>query len=286
MLQTVPPNYHFPLKVNKKETLLGQKIKDCLNKIETSILSGNTDDAIFYCFDIILTGNYEPVIQKLCEIYITYINVNNFAFFEILFDEYYKIITDKKDLKMDMIKLINNQQFRNHICYMVTMLSNTPKSSVSFDPNYLKNNSKNLIVLEPITKLMAIHDILAKDTISHEKETTLYNYIVSLSTQHDDKFYKSCSIKTFTIDYLEIVWDIILRNSKSSKLKDIRKFILIGFNLYTKCFKDVRILLFVITLLIHGINQTKITTNVKNLIKYQLTINEFIITKFKTRSNQ
>jgi hypothetical protein len=65
MLQTVPPNYHFPIKINKKETIIGQKIKDGTKKIEMAILSGETENAIFYCFDLILAGNYEIVIQKL-----------------------------------------------------------------------------------------------------------------------------------------------------------------------------------------------------------------------------
>jgi hypothetical protein len=281
MLQTTPHNFHFPIKINKKETLVGQKIKDGLKRIEGAILAGDIDNSLFYCFDFILTGNYETVIQKLCSLYISHININNLAFFEILFDEYYKIIIAKKDLKTDYIKLINNQEFRNHMTFLITMLCSTSKSKVSFDDNYLRNTSKNLLQLDPIYKLKKINSILSSNTISQEDETNLYNYTVSLANQHDDNFYKSCSIKTISIDYLINVWDIILRNSTSSRLKEIRKYILIGFNLYTKCFKDVSILLFIMFLVIHDVNKDKIETDMKQLIKYQLTINDFLNSKFR-----
>jgi hypothetical protein len=160
------------------------------------------------------------------------------------------------------------------------MLTTSTKSKISFDSNYLKNNTKQLVHIDPIIKLNKIYEILLKDKITSDDESTLYNFVVSLDNQHDDNFYKSCSIKSFTIDYLSNVWDIILRTSKNPRLKDIRKYILIGFNLYTKCFKDVRILLFVLFLTIHDVNNIKVEVDVKNIIKYQLIVNEYLKNKF------
>lgn len=280
MLQTVPPIYHYPYKLNKKETYTGLKIKDQLKKLEECILNKEIELSITIAFDIILTGNYEIFYQKICEIYITYYNISNINFLEILFNEYYSLIEIKKEIKNELIKLINNQKFRNHIVYLITLLATSKISQITFNTGYLESSTKQYLSLEPFIKYEKINTILRNDNITAENEKLLYSLIYSLEKQHEDLFYKSCSIKNINFDYLLFLWDIILRNSIKLS-QDIRKYILICFNLYTKCFNDVRILLFTVFIIINRNFKNNYTIDIQNIIKFQVIINDLLKKKIK-----
>lgn len=283
MIQNVPGQYQLPIKANKQLTYTNTKLKDQLQKLEYAFVNDDITNFLVSAFDIFLSGNIESIFETLIHIYVNYVNFQNIKIFELLFEEYCYYFYQKKLLKKNINLLINNQDYRNQFTNLITVIFfNNKKNNLIPNLTSLENDAKKLIGIEPSEKINKINEIILNKNLDSNINLVI-QMVISLHHQHDDNFYKSCSLQNHKFNYLLMVWDILLRQKND---KEIKKILLISFNLYQKGLADYRVLIFYFIFLTKY-NQIDLSGRIihekkilAKTIEYQLKNNLFIQHKF------
>jgi hypothetical protein len=236
MLVNVMDNYIY----NKNTKI---NTKNIINKLETAIFEDNYSISIYYGLMLCLNGHIDAFYNKILSIYLTKININNFFILEIIFNDIQWLNYMKKIYKKDIIELRNNQELRNKIPFIIGLIIFSEKTD--FNTKLYEPYIKQIINIEPIVKITKFKELLTPEYISPETQKIIISLICCLNNQHQDNFYKSFGNNFHKPNYIDILWDTLLRISVKLNHIVFKKLIIILHNLYYNNGKDIHCLIFI-----------------------------------------
>lgn len=245
MLKNVPEGFQIP-RIDQK-TLTGNNPNIILKKFETSLLERNFTNSIFFGLDLSLSGNPEKLYEKLLDIFLKDYNISSLFYLEWLYNEVKKYFHCKKLYKKDIADLGNNQEFRNHIIFNIGYLIMSKKSELKLFTDILEQNAKQILSIDPTVKIYKFQSLILDGNFNSEMQKNILTLVYSLYLQHSDSFYKQ--IGSNKPSYLDIVWDIVLRNTlKTTNNLRYKRLALILYYLYNKLGKNINCLLLIVYL--------------------------------------
>lgn len=245
LLKNVPDGFLIP-KIESK-TLTGNNPTIVIKKFETALLERNFTNAIFFGLDLSLSGHPEKLYERLLDIFLKDYNTSSLFYLEWLYNEVKKYFHNKKVYKKEISDLGNNQEFRNHIIFNIGYLIMSKKSELKLFTEILSQNGKQVLSVDPTVKIYKFQTLILEGNFTPEVQKNILTLIYSLHIQHTDAFYKQ--IGSNKPCYVDILWDIILRNTlKISNNVRYKRLALILYYLYNKLGKNINCLLLIVYL--------------------------------------
>ena len=117
-----------PFEFNKK-TYSGYLKKDVFDILFKKIDESGLEEVCIWCSEIVVSGYYEELWEKIILYYCKYINVNSpYVPYHIFIRlNTFLRINKKEEFKANFLELRNSQEIRNHFCELVSILTNATK---------------------------------------------------------------------------------------------------------------------------------------------------------------
>lgn len=117
-----------PFEFNKK-TYSGYLKKDVFDILFKKIDESGLEEVCVWCTEIVLSGYFEELWEKIILYYAKYINVNSpYVPYHIFIRlNTFLRINKKEEFKSNFLELRNSQEIRNHFCELVCILTNATK---------------------------------------------------------------------------------------------------------------------------------------------------------------
>jgi len=253
----VPTEY----RINDKRTIKdlkttsyhGFKKKDLFKLLISQIKNQNLDNANYWCAECLISGYCVNLYEKLLDFYVCEINIKNpdiICYMFLQYDKYTDLINNYDDI----IESRNDQEIRNLLCAIVSMitLSNQfqlPKlnkinqSDITSIPRLRTTYSNYLELISPFVKsgdakeiILPMNEILnhLKSPKSNSLDQVIYwlSWLVSWEQEHIKKNEISCCAerandkleKLYWTDMIWMLWDILKAEAEwkgSNSLKEI-----------------------------------------------------------------
>ena len=302
----------------KSGTLTGYKRNEVLKAMSNAIINSKIEDACRWSVELHISGYVDYIFDELFTTYINYININNpyYLFYFIRRKKYYYELISEVPKKI-IIFTRNNQEIRNLICELVSILVYSKKNNLfqnkglpkipiyAYKYKYIKqkiisSNTHNIIKYlddKDLTEIkIALNEII--NILYSGKKTFLKIVFWYLWLKKFIKEYKKTNLnreisKRYEInnieekyknDWIWSLWKIIL-DYITHQNKIIKQYIIKLYNEYKMKYKGYNkndkncILLYVLYILTNHINfNINIRQNEKKIIQSNCTINTIYLT--------
>jgi hypothetical protein len=229
----------------KKITFSGYQKSDVLSALQKSILDNKVEEACHWAGEMLVSGHLMECWDRLILINSKNINVANPNFPFYLWSRFVQaiqIIQDEKYHGEKSLTLRNNQECRNHLTDIVTIMSLSPKNKIKNSPKVTnedfrldyfegKLEAKNINLLEKIIKHndpseinIVVNELafqLTSRTGNLDKALYWLNWILEwekLNIKKSDGF--NCAIRVrkyikpqYHHDIIWLIWDVIFQEA-------------------------------------------------------------------------
>nr|QDY51952.1 hypothetical protein 2_24 [Mimiviridae sp. ChoanoV1] len=238
-----------------KKTYSGYLKKDVFDILFKKIDESGVEEVCTWCVEVVLSGYYEDLWEKIILYHSKYININNpYLSYHIFMrlNQFLKI-SKNDDFKNNFLDLRNSQEVRNHICEMVCILTNSTKmrkplnltriNSNDFKPNVFegklvaKDYTTSIKILTPndpkeltiIVNEFSYH--LSENHYNINKALYWLSWIIEWEKTNIKKIgYYNCDFRNirgidnkYKKDFIWIFWEIILLESLNRNNNNLEK---------------------------------------------------------------
>ena len=222
MDNNVPNQYKINISdINKKSTYLGFKKTEALKQLKLNIISGILDRAIFWAVELDLTNINLQLWETICLLASLHVNIKIPNLPNLIYNSYEtinNIVKDKTKKQINQLHLYNNQINRNHLIYIVSILTLSPKSNLPKLITWKRDKNISLIHyksrihntdLENINDIVKINDnrliyvpineiynaLMSRQSTSEIRDNFIFwlSYVLELEKRHD---YSLCAIRS------------------------------------------------------------------------------------------
>lgn len=130
MNYNVPPDFQINhQKRSTKKLITGEDLNQALESLNQSIINQLLDEANFWSANLLISGYRDQLWKYLILFYFKHINCINPLLLDYLYQQYLLYTQIKKLYVRNLKNLPNNQELRNHLSELVSLLALTSKLS-------------------------------------------------------------------------------------------------------------------------------------------------------------